>query len=481
VSGDPIADYLAELRAGLRTAPARTAEIAAEAEDHLRESAAARRAAGLDEAAAQVAAIAAFGPVRQVTGAHRPTASAYAAAAGWRAWPLLAGYLMLSALIGGLLVRDETARAHGHVMTAFTYRARPGGQPMTYFMDTGRLDAGQLAAVFGGCALAGLLLLAGFLAARRRRGPGAGPVPLPRAVFLLAAATGLLAFATVEDRGTANYALAWLTRVTGAYELFEGTLYAAVVLGAGCALGALVSFSLAQTGVRPRDPAVAGHSTGLAAAVPLAASAAPGPARRSARARRTPVHALAVAAGFTAWSLLARYLLLSALLGGVLLYLDAGVSPGLLSILSGGVVLYVNGQPPPAALPDPGPAAASFGGCVLAGLLLLAGYLIARRRRLESGLAPARLPRGLSLLVAATGLTFLGLAEYWFFRGDVMGQLHVADGIACLILGSQWAAVLTGAGYVLRAVAILVRWTVAGGRGGGRRIRPEDSTLAHVR
>ena len=351
---------------------------------------------------------------------------------------------------------------------------------MTYFMDTGRPDPGQLAAVLGGCALAGLLLLAGFLAARRRRGSGAGPVPLPRAVFLLAAATGLLAFAAVEDRGTANYALPWLTRVTGAYELFEGTLYAAVVLGAGCALGALVSFSLAQTGVRQREPAVAGHSTGLAAAVPLAASAASGPPRRSARARRTPVRALAAAAGFTAWSLLACYLLLSALLGGVLLYLDTRVSPGLLSSWSGGIVLYVNGQTPPAPLLDPGPVAASFGGCVLAGLLLLAGFLMVRRRRLESGLAPARLPRGLSLMVAATGLTFLGLAEYWFFRGDVMGQLHVADGIACLVLGSQWAAVLMGAGCGLRAVAILVRWGVTSGQGRDRQVPPDGSNLAPV-
>ena len=56
VNGDLIDDYLARLRAGLRTPPARTAEIVAEAEDHLRESAAAGRAAGLDEAAAQRAA-----------------------------------------------------------------------------------------------------------------------------------------------------------------------------------------------------------------------------------------------------------------------------------------------------------------------------------------------------------------------------------------------------------------------------------------
>ena len=96
-------------------------------------------------------------------------------------------------------------------------------------------------------------------------------------------------------------------------------------------------------------------------------------------------------------------------------------------------------------------------------------------------LAPARLPRGLSLLFAATGLTLLGLAEYWFFRGDVMGQLHVADGIACLVLGSQWAAVLMGAGCALRAVAILVRWSVTSSRGNERQVPPEGSNFASVR
>jgi hypothetical protein len=84
VSGDPIAAYLAELRAGLRTSPARTSEIVAEAEDHLRESAAAVRQAGhLSETAAQQAAIEAFGPVRRIVRAHRPPVTAFAAAIGF--------------------------------------------------------------------------------------------------------------------------------------------------------------------------------------------------------------------------------------------------------------------------------------------------------------------------------------------------------------------------------------------------------------
>ena len=50
MTGDLIAGYLAELRASLRRLPQeRTAEILAEAEDHLRESVAAGVAIGMTE------------------------------------------------------------------------------------------------------------------------------------------------------------------------------------------------------------------------------------------------------------------------------------------------------------------------------------------------------------------------------------------------------------------------------------------------
>jgi len=69
--GDLIAGYLAELRASLRRLPQeRTTEILAEAEDHLRESAAAGVAIGMTEREAQEAAISAFGSVRAVVRAH---------------------------------------------------------------------------------------------------------------------------------------------------------------------------------------------------------------------------------------------------------------------------------------------------------------------------------------------------------------------------------------------------------------------------
>ena len=84
VTDDLIARYLAELKAGLRTTPERAGKILAEAEDHLRESAAAGEAMGITERDAQEAAIAAFGGARAVrarTGGRSPPRSPR------RAWP----------------------------------------------------------------------------------------------------------------------------------------------------------------------------------------------------------------------------------------------------------------------------------------------------------------------------------------------------------------------------------------------------------
>ena len=94
---DHIAEYLDQLRSSLLTSRRRAQLILDEAEDHLRESAAAARKAGhLSDAAAQQAAIDAFGPAQQVTRAHRPplTAFAAAAAAGLKACPVLGWYLL---------------------------------------------------------------------------------------------------------------------------------------------------------------------------------------------------------------------------------------------------------------------------------------------------------------------------------------------------------------------------------------------------
>src|ERR1700733_9077536 len=97
---DPIGEYLAQLRAALRTGPQEAELIAAEAEDHLRETAAAGMAIGMTELEAQQAAISSFGPVRAVGQAHRRR-SVTAGGVAMAAWKL-AALLATSVGVGGL-------------------------------------------------------------------------------------------------------------------------------------------------------------------------------------------------------------------------------------------------------------------------------------------------------------------------------------------------------------------------------------------
>jgi hypothetical protein len=115
-ASDLIAGYLEELYAGLRVPPAEAELIAAEAEDHLRETAAAGMAVGMTKLEAQQAAISSFGPVRAVVRAHRRRAVT-AAAAAMAAWKL-AALLATTVGVGGMAG-----------MGIFTYllRSAPGG------------------------------------------------------------------------------------------------------------------------------------------------------------------------------------------------------------------------------------------------------------------------------------------------------------------------------------------------------------------
>jgi hypothetical protein len=95
---DQIAEYLDQLRSGLLASRRRAQLILDEAEDHLRESAAAGMAAGLTEAEAQQAAIASFGSVRAVVRAHAAgrhgRAFAAVSAVALAAWQLFTVYLL---------------------------------------------------------------------------------------------------------------------------------------------------------------------------------------------------------------------------------------------------------------------------------------------------------------------------------------------------------------------------------------------------
>lgn len=81
-----IEEYLHQLRASLRTRPEETSRILAEAEDHLRESVAAGRAAGLTETEAAEAAISSFGTVRAVARAHQTRAAGQPPASAAWSW-----------------------------------------------------------------------------------------------------------------------------------------------------------------------------------------------------------------------------------------------------------------------------------------------------------------------------------------------------------------------------------------------------------
>jgi hypothetical protein len=448
VNGDYIDEYLAQLRAALSAPPARTAEIVAEAEDHLRESAAARQADGLGAAAAQRAAIAAFGPVKQVSRAHRPTAADYAAAAAMRAWALLGGYLLLTAVLGGVGVWHEIV-SFGAVVVRGNL-----DNGMAFWGPAGTPDPAQLAGTLGGCALAGLMVLGGFLVARRRLHHSfAALAPLPSGLFPLAAGIAFLVLAIAQVEHPLDiYGMEWLP-VQGVFELIGGSQEATALLGVCCVLRALVL--LARARVEPGPPLIAGPGTGLSGTAPadktlLAGEGARaaltdfGPAGAAVRARRVPVSGYVAEAALDAGQWLGSYLLLAAIVSGVLLYTE-----GRAALSQGSSLPWWE---------------ALCAGCGLAGALLFAGVQFLRRRGRRGGGALVRVPRWLSLPVGAVWPVVVAVAEYQVFSSNAMGSLDIAElsrpglqGIYWLVLGVQFAAVLMALGSVVRGLASLVR------------------------
>jgi hypothetical protein len=172
----PADEYLSQLRASLRTRPAETSRILAEAEDHLRESVAAGLRAGMTEVEAQEAAVSAFGSVRAVVRAHqtrRARAITVLSGCAMTSWKL-AGLSLLAFGVSGLVLLAEARMTHPGL------RLAPDAAPLADPALRG------IAAW-----MAGLLLLAGCRLARRfrRRGTGADPAraagyfPLAAAIF----------------------------------------------------------------------------------------------------------------------------------------------------------------------------------------------------------------------------------------------------------------------------------------------------------
>jgi hypothetical protein len=180
VGRDLIAGYLAELRAGLRVPSAEAELILAEAEDHLRETAAVGMTVGMTELEAQQAAISSFGPVGAVIRAHRRrTATAVdAAVAAWKLTALLA----------------TTAGAIGLATVLLQMRSGPDSPPGIQVVPVARGPLLTALVVDAAMTAGGLALLATRRLAARRlaRRTISGRDPLSPAIkasfFLLASA-----------------------------------------------------------------------------------------------------------------------------------------------------------------------------------------------------------------------------------------------------------------------------------------------------
>lgn len=195
---EPIGRYLRELRTSLRVKDA--ALIVAEAEDHLRETAAAGVAIGMTQTEAQEAAISAFGSVRAVVRAHRAGRAHLAADLLLAAWKLAwtgmfavaaSGFVALAMnhLLGPAFVGQAPAGVvYPAAKCQYWLSVWPGAHTCARAaMLENSGDAVSLRVIGGG--LAGLVLLAGYLLARRLRRRPAGHVParFSEALFPLAA------------------------------------------------------------------------------------------------------------------------------------------------------------------------------------------------------------------------------------------------------------------------------------------------------
>ena len=202
--GDPIEEYLDQLRAGLRAAPHEAELILAEAEDHLRETAAAGLAIGMTEREAQEVAISSFGPVRAVVRAHQARHGRVAAVLGdafMVAWKLSSLLLVTFGLSGlaAVAIFTPRQRAVGLSLRYHIWRSGPHllrtiwARPIVFNPDVRWL-------AWSATAAAGLILLAGYRLARRRqwrrgRLPGpmlAGLFPLLAVGFFGAVAVALV-------------------------------------------------------------------------------------------------------------------------------------------------------------------------------------------------------------------------------------------------------------------------------------------------
>ena len=224
---DRIEEYLSELRASLELAPAEAELVVAEAEDHLRETAACGLATGMTEDEAQLAAISAFGSVTAVVRAHAARPAGFingrtpAAILGdliLAAWKL-AGTGLIAVGVSGLVVflmnvafgRAFTGRAPAGVAfqkadCAYWMNLWPGARNCA---TAHLLEASSDAIVLrvGAGVLGAALLVAYGIVRYLQRRRGRGPVVVLAGYFPLLAAgvfgAGALALALAQLTGFA--------------------------------------------------------------------------------------------------------------------------------------------------------------------------------------------------------------------------------------------------------------------------------------
>ncbi len=218
---DPIEEYLDQLRAGLRTGPREAELIVAEAEDHLRETAAAGLAIGMTEPDAQNAAISAFGPVRAVVAAHHARRGRLAAAgeAGLAAWKLTSILLLMSGVSGLAITTINT------IWPSFVLVPNSGVcwpcLPGQNFVPVPVGVSGSLWLAWAAATVGGAILLAGCgltLRLRRRRGCGTllgGLFPMVAAGFFGAAALALTPLSASGVRLATGLAVGYLALAAG--------------------------------------------------------------------------------------------------------------------------------------------------------------------------------------------------------------------------------------------------------------------------
>jgi hypothetical protein len=228
--GDLIEEYLRQLRAGLRAAPAETGVILAEAEDHLRETAATGLATGMTEREAQEAAISSFGSVQAVARAHRARLAGVArpvdvAMAVWKLVSLLLLAGGVTGMAGVMLAVLAASGLHwyflGFLPPSSTFPSSGGGYVIGW---PGPAEFSWQ--VWSVVAIAGALQLAGYLLARRRQrhrgtenspaGPLGGFFPAVAASVFGVMALALLGLA-VSDVGGALVGLASCLVLAAAY------------------------------------------------------------------------------------------------------------------------------------------------------------------------------------------------------------------------------------------------------------------------